>query len=348
MSIRSGAGEPRRTHGLRRAVVGWGMGLGLLAATVSAAPVPDADVLLAEAGLSAGEIAEVHAGQIVRHSIESASERELTSAMAFLVKATPAELVAQSKKALLDQSMADTLRYGTVSSPGTVADFAGLVLKPDAETQARGYLKASPSGDLNLSAEEIAAFQALGSSASVDAVEQEVRKQVLARVQAYRSRGLAGIAPYARSSDGPRSPADALRTATEAAKLLKKYAPAAYQYLLSYPEGKPPGTEEIYRWSQIDAHGEPTIVLTQVLLVPEGDAWVAVQRQYYVSTGYNAEQAIAAMLPAQGGTVMAYANRTSTDQVTGFGGSAKRDIGSKLLSSQLEDMFEKARAKVQQ
>jgi hypothetical protein len=33
--------------------------------------------------------------------------------------------------------------------------------------------------------------------------------------------------------------------------------------------------------------------------------------------------------------------------VTGFGGSAKRSIGSKLLESQLEGIFGKARAKAQ-
>ncbi len=319
-----------------------------LAASASAAPLPDADTLLADLGLSADEIAQVEAGQLVRHEVESASERELTAGMAFLVKATPAALVAESKKDLLDRVMADTISFGIVSSPASIADFAKLVLKPNAAQRAQAYVAASPSGDLNLSTQEIAAFHALGSGASVAAVEQQLRSQLFARLQTYQAHGLAGIAPYARSSGGPRSPADALRTATTASKALEKYVPAVYQYLLSYPEKKPPGTEESFRWMQVDAHGEPTIALTHVLLVPEGDAWVAVQRQFYVSAGYNAEQAIAALLPTKSGTVMVYGNRTSTDQVTGFGGGAKRSIGSRVLASQLEDMFEKARSAVQQ
>ena len=52
------------------------------------------------------------------------------------------------------------------------------------------------------------------------------------------------------------------------------------------------------------------------------------------------------MLPVQGGSVVIYANRTSTDQVTGWGGSVKRSIGSELLESQLEALFQKARAAV--
>ena len=45
----------------------------------------------------------------------------------------------------------------------------------------------------------------------------------------------------------------------------------------------------------------------------------------------------------EGGTLVAYITRTSTDAVTGFGGGTKRAIGTKLLASQLEDLFEKLR-----
>lgn len=41
------------------------------------------------------------------------------------------------------------------------------------------------------------------------------------------------------------------------------------------------------------------------------------------------------------GTLVIYVNRTSTDQVTGFGGGTKRTIGSRVLASQLEDLFGK-------
>jgi hypothetical protein len=88
----------------------------------------------------------------------------------------------------------------------------------------------------------------------------------------------------------------------------------------------------------------PTIALVHGLVVPDGDAIVALQRQFYVSEGFNCEQAVAAFLPADGGTVVVYTNHTSTDQVAGFGGGAKRAIGSKLLASQLEGLFAKTQA----
>src|SRR5262249_46618460 len=107
-----------------------------------------------------------------------------------------------------------------------------------------------------------------------------------------------------------------------------------------------PGSLETFRWTRYLAHGEPTVSLTHGLYVPDGDAWVVVQRQFYVSTGYNSEQAVGALMPVEKGTVVFYVNRTSTDQVLGFGGSAKRSIGSKLLASQLQALYEKVRKAV--
>jgi len=119
MAIRCATPEQGGRRPSRRVVlVRVGVAITLLAATAPAAPaLPDTDTLLADLGLSTDEIAQVKAGQLVRHSIDSASERELTAAMAFLVKATPAQLVADSKRDLLDQTMADTVSYGTVSAP---------------------------------------------------------------------------------------------------------------------------------------------------------------------------------------------------------------------------------------
>ena len=115
---------------------------------------------------------------------------------------------------------------------------------------------------------------------------------------------------------------------------------------MDYPQHEPPGMEESFHWTNFEAHGVPTITLTHVMLVPDGKAWIVVQRQFYVSTGYNVEQAIAALLPTDSGTIVVYANRTSTDQITGFGGDMKRALGSRVLESQLESMFQRARKAV--
>jgi hypothetical protein len=321
------------------------LALGFLAAPASA-EIPDAPTLLAAVGLTPDQVQQVMSGQIVRGAFKPASERELVTSMAFLVPTTPSQFVADLKAGLGVKVDPDTLTSGVFRGAGSAADLDKLTLDPGAQKRATAYTGAVPGGDLNLSTQEIASFNELAGS-DVPTVTAAVRSALLARQTAYRQQGLAGIAPYALKS-GSRSPADELRTATQAAKALQRYVPTAYQMLLDYPNSKPEGTEEVFRWAQISAHGTPTFTLTHAAFITDGNAWVIVQRMYYVSTGFNSVQAIAALVPVQGGTVMAYVNRTSTDQVAGFGGGTKRSIGSKLLESQLEALFKKAQAAAKQ
>jgi hypothetical protein len=318
----------------------------LAPALPASAQAPPAAEVLAAVGFSPPEIARIEGGQLVTGRIQPSSERELVTAFAFFVALPPGELVKEARQGLLDRVDPNTLAYAMLPASAGPGDFAKLTLQPDANKQAQAYVSAKPGGSLNLSSAEIASLNALGTGAAVPAVEQAVRSALLARLEAYRAKGLAGIAPYALAGGKQRSPADELRSASLTAKNLQKYLPAAYQMLLDYPASRAPGTEETFRWTHAMANGVPTVSLTHTLFVPDGDAWAAVQRQFYVSTGYNSTQAIGAILPVKTGTVVVYSNRTSTDQVTGFGGSAKRSIGSRILASQLEALYQKAAAAV--
>jgi hypothetical protein len=317
----------------------------LAAGQPAAAELPDAATFLADIGFTPDQIAQVEAWSFVSASIKPSSEREIAAAFAFLVQTPPRDLVSQLRSGLIDKADPNTLAFGIIQGAPTLDAFAKLKLQPDVQKRAQAYLNASPGSDLNLSTAEIAAFRALGTGATTAAVEQAVRSALLARLEAYHAKGLAGIAPYAREGGKQRAPADELRSATAATKQLQTLVPAAYRFLLDYPAAKPARTEESFLWSHFQAHGEPTLALAQGLYVPDGDGWVVVHRQFYVSGGYNCEQAIAAFLPMKGGTLVIYTNRTSTDQVLGFGGDAKREIGSKLLASQLQDLYKKVQIK---
>jgi hypothetical protein len=121
--------------------------------------------------------------------------------------------------------------------------------------------------------------------------------------------------------------------------------PEFYKTLLNYPNDKPKGLEEDFTWSNYKAHGEPVFILTHNFSMADENAFVIVGRQFYVSGSYNVGQAVTAFVPVKGGTAVFYVNRTSTDQVTGFGSSTKRSMGSKVMASQLKDLYEKVRDK---
>jgi hypothetical protein len=313
--------------------------LALAFAAPASAQIPDAPTLLSALGFTQDQIQQITSGQIVRGAIKAASDRELVAAMAFEVKNSPAQIVSQLKAGAGAKTDPTTKVSGQFGGGGSVNDLAKLSLD---SSRAKVYTSASPGETLNLSTQEIATFDALAGSDAAT-VTNAVKSQLLARLKAYQQQGLAGIAPYARE-DGSRSCNDELRTMAQASKALQKYVPTAYQYLLSYPNSKPAGTEEVFRWAQIDAHGTPALTLTHVAYVPDGNSYVLLQRMFYVSATFNCEQALAAFVPVQGGTAVVYANRTSTDQVEGWGGDMKRSIGSRLLESQLEDQFQTAQS----
>ena len=320
---------------------------GLLVCTwaLPAAALLDAEAVLAEIGFSSDAKQQVLDGKFVTTGLEPTSERELAMAMAFLVSEPPAELIEDVKKDLVAGVDPDTTGHGIISGSGSLDDFKGVSFGSDAKKQAKAFLAAEPSEDLNLSTAEVGAFEALAKQGGdATAVEDQLRKLLLARFQAYHSQGLDGIAAYARG-DGKQGDAGGdLRRAVEAAKGLKKNAPNFYDTLSNYPKSRPAGLEEEFSWTHYMAHGTPVFLLNHRIWMPDGDAWLIADRQYYVTASYNVVQILAAFLPVKGGTLVIYVNRTSTDQVTGFGGSTKRAMGTKVMTSQIKDLFEKVKA----
>ena len=160
---------------------------------------PTADQVLTDAGLSAGDKQNVMNGQFVNVSVGGVSDRDLSFAIAFLVKTPPETLAKQIAAGELITADTQVKAVGELSGEGSVADFAKLTLTAD---EAKALSSAKAGDALNLSASEIAAFKALaGGPAS--AVQEQLRRMLLARYQAYRASGLAGIAPTTGEAGAP-------------------------------------------------------------------------------------------------------------------------------------------------
>ena len=304
---------------------------------------PSADQVLTDMGLSSDDKQRVLNGEFVASDVTNVSDRDLSMSIAFVVKTSPDSLAKQVVAGKLVKDDPQVQLEGEFKGPGSLADLAALKITAD---EARTLSAAKAGAALNLSGGEIAAFKAL-QGGTPQAVQQQLQQMLLARFQAYQTSGLAGIAAYDRGGSTSDAGAD-LRKASEAAAGLKKYLPAFQQVLVGYPQATMPGMQQRFRWLKYNIDGTITYVLTHTLVAAEGAARVVAQRQYYVSTTYNAEQAVVGFLPVQEGTVVAYINHTFTDQVAGFGGSAKRSIGRKMMASKLKQMFDKTRQKIAQ
>ena len=251
---------------------------------------------------------QVEAGRFVQVALPTRSDRDLNVGIAFLVaKHAPAALartVREGKRVLNADS--NVIAYGDFVGDGSVSDLAGLRLTA---RQLTAFGSAAPGDAINLSLDEIAALHAAGDH--VDGIEHAVHALLLARYRAYRSKGLAGIAPYGRRGSAINA-RDDLAAVDRGARATGVLSTKLYDLLDHYPDDQPPDFAENHYWVQLRAHGADTIALEHVLQATFDDMAVLVQRQYYVSTGYNAEQAIVTFLPIGDGALVIYTNHTST------------------------------------
>jgi hypothetical protein len=311
--------------------------------TTSVQAQPTADQVLADMGLSPDDKQRVLNGEFVTADVGAVSERDLSFSVAFLVKTSPDALSKQVTAGDLVSADSQVQAHGEFRGVGTLADMAALRITSEA---AQILAKAQSGEALNLGTGEIAAFKAL-QGGTPQAIQQQLQRTLLARYQAYRESGLAGIAPYDRGGGKQTDVASDLGKAGQAATGLQKYLPAFHAVLLGFPKATLPEMRQNFFWVQYNIQGKPTYVLTHILAASDGAARAVVQRQYYVSTGYNAEQAVAGFLPVQGGTVVVYASHAFTDQVAGLGGSMKRGIGRRVMAEQMKKMFEAGRKQVE-
>jgi len=294
-------------------------------------------------GWSANDQQRVLNGEFVTGDVSAASDNDLAVSIAFIVKTSPADLSEQIIAGHTIDTDPQVRASGEFTGDGTLTDLARLQISDDT---AQAFVNARPGEALNLSTAEIGAFNALR-GAPTAAVLGQLRQMLLDRFHAYRASGLGGIAAYDRGGHSTDVAAE-LRTATNALVVLRTYMPSLQHALIDFPHATVPGMRQAFRWVQYDIDGTPTFVLMHELSAPDGPARAVAQRQYYVSTGYNAEQAVAGFLPVQGETVVAYTNHTFTDQVAGFGGAVKRGIGRRMMASKLTQIFDTARNRVGQ
>ena len=305
------------------------------------------DELLRAGGFSAAEIRQVHEGALVKVVAESTCDRELAVKFAFLVKAPPSSLKENFMTTTKTQEKDPSVLQSGLIETGTLEDFATLSLGPYGASMAKEYMAAAPGSTFNLSKKEIEGWQALKKKGGSDvtSVESHLRQLLFDRYLGYRESGLDGIFPYSRSGGKEYDSGLELRQKTELAEFMKREAPTFHKNLLEYPHAKPEGLDESYSWVNYKIDEKPTLVLIHRMGLQDGDVYVFCERHFYVSRSHNSLQGIGGTFPVEdGNTGMCYLQRTSTDQVSGFGSSTKRSIGARMMASKVADNFERARA----
>jgi hypothetical protein len=308
--------------------------------------VAAADELLDLLGLSGEDLKRVHAGKVVRGTLTSNGDREIGCYVACIIDAPPVGLIedifmTSSQKVLTDDAVS---AIGNIIE-GDISEFEGISF---GQSAAKAYKNATPGSDLNLSAAEIAEFQKLKKSGASHAdVEMQFRKVLYERYLAYREHGLQGIEPYCRSGNKDFQTGEELREKCKKGYILKREAPEVYQYWLDYPKNKPAGLVDSFSWQSSVIDENVTVALVHKMGLRQETGYMFVQRHFYVSRSHNSVVGTGGAFPVGGNkTALAYAARTSTDRVSGFGGKTKRAVGAKIMSDRIAENIENLRKSV--
>eukprot|EP00957_Ditylum_brightwellii_P198886 15159274-Ditylum_brightwellii.AAC.1 len=108
---------------------------------------------------------------------------------------------------------------------------------------------------------------------------------------------------------------------------------------MEYPNSKPAeSVRESFSWINFNINEKPTISIVHKLVWKQDKIFLMMHRHFYVSRGHNSIQASGGGLPVEDNeSLIILASCTSTDQVSGFGGSAKRAMGSRIMGGRLAE-----------
>ena len=320
---------------------------GALALMVAMATIPGAAnesepslIEVAKAfGFDETQVESLRAGKTVSADLDANSDNELALSMAHLSHRD----VVWHENRLVGSMTSDpsTRMRGELTGDGKASLEAWTM--PDEELDLLAEVEAGPNA--NFSMDEIALLHA-ASETNPDpktrrAALQSVMREILAaRYSEYRAGGLAAVSPYARGGGKETSPATQLERAFDALRMTRQLAPDTHAAMANFPTKLAEGVTSRFYWIEHDAQDREVVALSHVVFGLEGDRLAAIERRFYVSHTLNSLQAVAVAFPIAEGTVAFYANRTGTDQVTGFGSSIAKRVGRTIMRGQLERLIE--------
>lgn len=302
---------------------------------VFAATPPTAMEVLTFLEVKPEQVKSLDRGEIIEQAMTEASDKELALDVALYLKAPPTKVAGYLRKGYLDAVDPDVIaqkEFPPDAGPEVFKSF-NLATRPSEEIE--DLLNAEPGERFNLSAEEIAGFNALrekleGADKKVQLheVSQLYREMLWRRFQAYRKNGLAGVATYAHEEGrAPADPGSELRAATQNDLVLSRFYPGIHQAWLRYPADMPAQAEEQFFWLDRKVEGRPTAILGQRIFQENETGSVVAIRHFYAGHSYNSLTLLIGCLPYREGSIVFYTQRISTDQVAGAASELRHVIG---------------------
>ena len=278
-------------------------------------------------GLPSSSIDAFLKGDVVTHELDASNEKDLSLLVVCVADTTVDKLYEFAEKERVHEIQAATVSAGMLdpSDPAT-----GLEDMDLDEATVKSLLK-----NPQLSKSETAELKA-GSKAGKGVATY--KKILTERAKVYWEQGLDGIIPY----DGKgRDPKTDLKTANEAA-LKAVTDPLIHEEVFGIPSQSENPEWHKLQWAIQKGNDQAAPVLNHIIRIKRELGFVNVTRRFYCGTDYDCCQIVTGVIPTDDGrSAIFYINRTFSSAVAGFGGSAKRSIGRKMMKSKLVETMKK-------
>jgi hypothetical protein len=238
-------------------------------------------------GLTDDQIADIRAGHPVAKALASREPSEVFLFAAVYINAMPEAYYNFARDVNRLRALPYTQALEMLSNPPQLSDFKNFSFDDD-DVQA---LKRCQPGDcaIQMPTSTIEELQrSINWSASdPDAqVNQFLQKTMLAHVLNYQREGNQVLGVYNDHPD-PTVVPDQFAYILSYLKVFPERLPAFYHYLLSYPNARPAGVENMFYWSNVTFGLKPTLRVVQVVSMrgkPGDDlAYAIAEKQLYSS-----------------------------------------------------------------
>lgn len=281
--------------------------------------------------LSRGDLERVDVGEVIVRTLPDENGQLAVIGVARL-HAPPDRLVAWTH-AIADLKRSPfVLAVRRFSDPPVLEDLDGLRLD-DRDLEA---IRECQPGDcaLKLGELEIQSLQRVVAQAGADwqgAVQLEFRRVLLARVNLYRSQGLAGVPTYGNGEDTVQ-PQETFAAIMASSPYLPQRLPDLAAQLEGYPHVQDAQVESFFYWSKdVYNAAKPVITMTHVNILRSDDgadlpAVVVAGKQIFASHYMNGALGLTMVLRANDAHYLVYLNRSQLDLLGGIFGFLKRSV----------------------
>lgn len=239
-------------------------------------------------GLSQDQITAIRSGQAVAKTLTSRTPAEIFVLGAVYVNAPPESYYKFAYDFDRLRKIPEYLAAAPFSTPPQLSDLKGFTL----DSQDIKGLKDCKPGDCQVqlpasTMEKLKRSINWNAPDVDDQVSAYIQKLALERLISYQKEGGEALGVVYNDKHEPTNVTDQFKYMLSHSSALAKALPDYYNYLTSYPNGKPANVENMFYWDNVKFGLKPTLRIVQVVTMrgstPEQPAYVIAEKQLYSS-----------------------------------------------------------------